>query len=213
MVTSRYYHADLHPKLTSMIISGWSCEFNYFVSCAEHAHICGDQCSKDIPILNVNGDVDAYFGPVDSVSSRVSANTTHGYGAAEITGSCRKAMDMQSFKHTVAVNMPPAGHSILYSHDNALRSVFADFLRHPKTPSEWHSIHRDGCTFEHGVYDCDALLGSSGEAPCVSYKVNENAEWHMVGAGDQYPMKCKDVRKIYKEAQCCGQPEKVMPDM
>merc|ERR1712039_205001 len=128
------------------------------------------------------------------------------------TGSCRKAMDMQNFRFGTAVNMPPAGHSILYSHDNALRSLFADFLAHPKTPSEWHSIQRPGCSYANGIYDCDALLGESGESPCDSYKVNPNAEWHMVGSDSQYPMKCKDVKHMYKENDCCGQPEKILSE-
>lgn len=210
MVASRYYHANLHPHLTSMIISGWSCEFNYFVSCAEHAHVCGNMCSKEIPILNVNGDLDAYFGALDSVSSRVSANATHGYGAAKITGNCRGALDMQGFRFGTVVSLPPAGHSILYSHDNALRSLFADFMAHPKTPSEWHSLQRQGCTYLHGVYECDALLGESGENPCVSYKQNEKAEWHQVGSDSQYPMTCGDIKKTYKENQCCGAPDKLV---
>jgi len=211
MVASRYYHADLHPKLSALIISGWSCEFNYFLTCAADAHICENKCSKDLPILNVNGDLDAYFGALDSVSSRVSANKTHGYGADPITGSCRSAMNMQGFKFGTAVQMPPAGHSILYSHDNALRSTFADFLAHPATPSEWHSIQRPGCTYENGVYDCDALLGDSGEVPCVSYKENPSAEWHQVGSDSQYPMTCGDVKKTYKGNQCCGNPLKHFP--
>jgi len=46
MVAQRYYHADLHPKLAGLILSGWSCEFNYFLSCAADAMLCGGSATS-----------------------------------------------------------------------------------------------------------------------------------------------------------------------
>lgn len=206
MVAGRYYNANLHPKLYGVILSGWSCEFNYFVSCAEHAKICEDKCSHELPILNVNGDLDSYFGDSDSVASRVAANKTHGYGGP-ITGSCRAAFNNQGFRHGTAVSLP-TGHSILYSHDNALRSLFADFLADPEKSAGWPSLQRPGCTWSQGVYECDGLRGASDEKPCVDWKVNPKAEFHMVGSDLQRAKTCGWIKKAYKANKCCGNPEK-----
>lgn len=187
MVSSRYHNSALDAKLSGRILSGYSCEFNYFVSCADNAKICGDQCDKSVPQLNVNGQDDSYFGSVESsVSSVVATNDTHGYGGT-ITGNCRKAYNDQAFTKATVVDFPGVSHSIMYSHDNALRSVIADFLADPWAPaSSYPSLTRTGCTLTSGgIYECDAL--HTDEAPCVSYEVNPNASWNKTASSETCP--------------------------
>ncbi|CAK0803944.1 unnamed protein product [Prorocentrum cordatum] len=174
-VAGRYYNEALHSKLSGIILSGWSCDFNYFVSCAENARICEDQCSKDIPVLNVVGETDSYFASSSSVSADVAAGAT-GYGGP-ITGNCKAAMDAQGFSGHVVV-MEGAGHSFLYTHDNAWRSVLGEFLACP-TATSLPSLQRPGCQEQNGVYTCDAL---SESPPCVDWEVNTSVALVEVGA-------------------------------
>lgn len=211
MTAARYYHADLHPHLAGLVLSGWSCEFNYFMSCAAHARVCGDMCDKTIPVLNVNGGKDSYFSAdPSSVSSIVAANATHGYGG-DITGNCRASFNAQSFTKSTVVAFPGVSHSIMYSHDNALRSIMADFLADPESSSaEWGSLKRTGCTMTNGVYECDADSGD--QSPCVSYVTNPAAPWSFRGKRETCAMDsktCGDVKKSYKAASCCGSPDKL----
>jgi len=169
-VAGRYYNEALHSKLSGIILSGWSCEFNYFVSCSDNAKICEDQCSKAIPVLNVLGDSDEYFAPSSSVSADVAAGT-NGYGGP-ITGNCKAAMDVQGFSGFVVL-MEDCGHGILYTHDNAWRSVLSDFVACP-TAASLPSLQRSGCTEQSGVYTCDALSESD---PCPGYEVNTSVSF------------------------------------
>jgi len=209
MTAARYYHADLHRHLAGLILSGWSCEFNYFMSCAAHAHVCGDMCDKTLPVLNVNGQKDSYFS-AEGVSGMVAANTTHGYGGP-ITGNCRAGLDAQSFTKSTVVEFPGVSHSIMYSHDNALRSIIADFLAAPGSSSaDWGSLKRTGCTMANGVYECDADSGD--QAPCVSYVPNPAAPWRFTGQKAACAMDtttCGDAKNAYKASQCCGNPSKL----
>jgi len=181
MIAGRYYHETLFEKLSGIILSGWSCEFNYFVSCAENAQVCGDKCRKSLPQLNLVGGADSFFGPgQSSVASTVAADP-NGYGGPTITGNCRAAYDAQGFKSSTVVVFPGVGHSLTYTMDNAVRSIFADFLASPSESSSWKSLQRPGCTLSDGVYSCDGESG--GVPPCTSdYKVNPNASWEFSGA-------------------------------
>jgi len=115
MAASRFYHEDLHSRLSGMILSGWSCEFNYFVSCPEHARICEGRCGTDLPILNLMGTRDVYFGSANtSIASRV-AKEVPLYG--EITGNCKKTLEQQGFTRSAVVTFADAGHGIVYTHD------------------------------------------------------------------------------------------------
>lgn len=173
MVASRYHHPDLDARLSGRILSGWSCEFNYFVSCAEHAKICGDQCNKEVPQLNINGQDDSYFGRLStSVASQV-ANATGGYGGP-ITGNCRAAYNAQGFSTATVVEFPSVSHSIMYKRDDELRGVIADFLYNPQGPaSSYASLNRAGCELSDGVYACGKF--DNWQEPCVDYEVNNNA--------------------------------------
>lgn len=211
MTAGRYYNEELFNHLNGLILSGWSCEYNYFVSCPQHAMICEGKCSTNLPVLNVNGANDAYFGGpgTGSVSDVVATNETHGYGGP-LTGNCKAAKDAQGFAYGAVVEFPGVSHSIMYSHDNALRSIIADFLADPVQPaSMWGSLQRTGCTLENGVYACDA--DSNDQAPCVGYVTNPRAPWVFRGTvmpcATDYPT-CGAVKEAYRDAMCCGAPSK-----
>ena len=76
MIAARYNNPTLDAHLSGRLISSWSCEYNYFVSCEESAKICADGCNKDVPVVSVVSSVDPYFGPQsESVSYKVAALT------------------------------------------------------------------------------------------------------------------------------------------
>eukprot|EP00930_Biecheleria_cincta_P087570 TRINITY_DN767_c0_g1_i3.p1 TRINITY_DN767_c0_g1~~TRINITY_DN767_c0_g1_i3.p1 ORF type:complete len:493 (+),score=74.22 TRINITY_DN767_c0_g1_i3:175-1479(+) len=203
MTAARYYNPTLHQKLSGLILSGWSCEFNYFMSCADHAKVCGDQCAKTMPVLNINGKVDSYFGAQDSsVAATVAANTTHGYGGP-ITGNCRAAFTAQGFAKSTVVDFPGVSHSIMYSHDNALRSVLGDFLADPASDSStWGSLKRQGCTLDAGIYECDADSGD--QSPCVSYVTNPEAPFNFRGKLAGCAASTCFLKGIYQSNSFCG---------
>jgi len=143
------------------------------------------------------------------VSSTIAASP-NGYGGP-ITGNCAASFFAQDFRFGTAVNFKPdVPHSIMYSHDNALRSVLYDFMASPKTPSEWKSIQREGCSYKAGAYNCDDLLGPSNEPPCQPGwgPVNPNASFINLGSAAQDPMTCKDMKTKYRANGCCGNPSK-----
>jgi len=180
MVSARYYHATLHAKLSGLLLSGYSCEYSYFVSCADHAKLCGGQCSSSLPVLSFIGATDAYFAASGSVAADVAA-APNGYGSPA-TGNCRAPLDAQGFTRSVSVVFSGTGHSIMYKNDNALRSVISDFLADPTSAAEqpdWASVNRDDCSYAGGVYTCEEI---QDEDPCVGYKPNAAAPWQNVGA-------------------------------
>merc|ERR1712117_405550 len=188
MIAGRYFHEDLFPKLMGLILSAWTCEFNYYVGCAENAKVCGGSCSKDLPVLNVVGANDYYFGAGSKSVSYQVAHGKGGYGADPLTGNCRAALEDGGHTKFAVVSFVGAGHGIIYSHDNALRGVFSDFIAATDEwtePEGWPSLKRDGCTLADGVFSCDEgddeAGGSGGEEPCDDYQLNSDSPWGIIG--------------------------------
>ena len=180
-VAARYHHPTLHAKLSGLLLSGWGCEFTYMWSCAEHAKLCGGQCSTALPVLAIVGETDAYFGATGSVAADVAA-ASNGYGSSSLTGNCRASLNSQGFSRSTTVVFRGTGHSIMYKNDNALRSVLSDFLAAPASAAErpaWSSLSRSDCSFASGVFTCDEIQDAD---PCVGYKPNTAAPWQNLGA-------------------------------
>ena len=159
-----------------------SAEYTYFVSCADHARLCGGQCSKDLPVLAVIGEIDPYFGAQPGSAAADVAAAPNGDGSPT-SGNCRAALDKQGFSKSVTVVFKGTAHSIMYKNDNALRSVISDFLADPAaatTQPVWASVNRPDCTFANGVYRCEETQ-SVGD-PCVGYLPNTEAPWQNLGA-------------------------------
>jgi len=173
MAASRYHHPALDQVLAGRIISAWSCDFNYFVSCAAHAQVCEDKCRKDVPQLNLIGTNDEYFGAIDYSVASIVANASHGYGGP-ITGNCMATYQKQRFEKSTVVVHENTEHGPEYSNDNVWRSVIADFLSHAGSEaSTWKSLRT--CTLQKGVYTCPR----DGPRTCLTidgkYQLNPKA--------------------------------------
>jgi len=111
MVASRYSHPLLtHFGLAGRILIAWSCEYNYFVSCAAHARI-----AADVPILNLISERDPFFAATESIAAAVAA-PGGGYGTAP-TGSCAAAMRSDGVVG-LAIKMEGGPHPSLTGHIN-----------------------------------------------------------------------------------------------
>ena len=95
MVVSRYSHPLLaRYGLAGRILTAWSCEYVYFVSCDASA----DLGAPLVPVLNLLSASDPYFGAVpSSVASAVAAPGRGGYGGP-VTGSCAARMRRQGVR-------------------------------------------------------------------------------------------------------------------
>lgn len=173
MVASRYHHPNLDKHLAGRVISAWSCDYNYYTSCAEHAKLCGDECKKNVPQLNLIGTADYYFGRGDSSVASLVATASNGYGGP-ITGNCRSQYDAQKFDTATVVEFEDAGHGPQYYNDNLWRSVVSDFLNKlGVNPRKWESLQ--GCTETGGVYSCPQETPDTCKTVNGTYQVNPEA--------------------------------------
>jgi len=186
MILNRYYHADLHKFLSGMIFDGWSCEYNYFLPCADAAKICGDECDKSIPLLNLIGAGDEYFGRVEtSMAARVAAHDD-GYGAATITGNCHATFTSQSFTDTTTVVFGDTEHTPKYWNDNVVRAATLDFMG--KGTTSW----KDGCTEVSDVWECPL----TGAATCMPGWTRNADEVNTCASETEEPVQEWEVRKL-----------------
>ena len=96
MTASRYSHPLLvdwarDQRFVGRLLTAWSCEYVYMVSCEAHAQIG----LPTVPILNLISAEDEFFGTAGSVAARVGAAKPGGYGANPPTGSCSAQMRRQ----------------------------------------------------------------------------------------------------------------------
>jgi len=154
MILNRYYSKDFHDRLSGMIFDGWSCEFNYFLPCQDAAKICENNCEKTIPVLNLIGDEDNYFGVIStSLAQKVKAAPS-GYGADTITGNCHAQFKSQEFEKRTTVIFKNAGHTPKYWNDNLVRAVVLDFIGGQS--QSWKSKYScQETTANEGLFECD----------------------------------------------------------
>merc|ERR1711997_361074 len=128
------------------------------------------------------GERDNYFSADPGSLAAQVADDPNGYGGP-ITGNCRAPLDAQGFTQGVVTVFPEIKHSLIYTHDNAMRSIVSDFLANPTSPAaEWKSLNRPGCVLEGGVYQCDGLNDPPDEPPCSKYVNNPAVPWADIGA-------------------------------
>jgi len=175
MILNRYWHEDFTDKLKGMIFDGWSCEFNYFVPCADAARICEDKCKKSIPVLNMIGDEDESFGVIStSMAQKVKADAD-GYGADTITGNCNAQFVSQSFDSHTTVVFKGAGHTPKYWSDNLVRAVVLDFIGNKS--QSWKSKY--GCSETAGtpdLFECDNPEELTCNFPAWDLNTDETCE-------------------------------------
>ena len=96
MVAARYSHAALGSlRLVGRLLTSWSCEYNYFVSCAAHAQLAA---SPRVPVLNLLSDVDPFFAPNGSIAADVARPGSGGYGTWPLLGSCAARLRAQGLR-------------------------------------------------------------------------------------------------------------------
>ena len=97
MTASRYTSALLQSlPLAGRVLTSWSCEYNYFVSCADHAALG----LPLVPTLNLLSSTDPFFGGVGSgsIADVVSAPGPGAYGTYPPSGSCAAQMRRQGVR-------------------------------------------------------------------------------------------------------------------
>mmetsp|Transcript_32983 Transcript_32983/g.84207 ORF Transcript_32983/g.84207 Transcript_32983/m.84207 type:complete len:356 (-) Transcript_32983:612-1679(-) len=128
--------------------------------------------------------MDAYFGLGSSVSVQVAADAD-GYGGP-ITGNCRAAYDNQQFTTGVVVVLS-SGHSVVPKFDNAVRSLFADFVNNAEAPSSWASLDRAGCNeTSTGIWSCNDT-GDGSLARSDSWGGDVVTSWSFLGTNSSCP--------------------------
>ncbi|KAL1503781.1 hypothetical protein AB1Y20_012249 [Prymnesium parvum] len=143
MVAARYTH-PLLPQLglAGRILTSWSCEFNYFVSCAEHARLA----APPVPVLNLLSAADPYFSPNGSIAARVARPGAGGYGAWPLEGSCASQLRAQ--------RLPGAAFRMLQPYHDQME-LAGSFWRHAVS----HFLAAPDAAFSayHSVLDVDSV--------------------------------------------------------
>jgi len=108
MNASRVHHPAPDEVMAGHILTAFSCDFHYLVSCEKSSQVCELSCDKSIPQLNVIGTDDEYFGNQEGSMSYKIANGEGGY-SGPLAGNCRAKYDSQKFKRAVVVESEGAG--------------------------------------------------------------------------------------------------------
>ena len=129
MVASRYTHPKLRNLgvLKGRILTAWSCEYNYFVSCAAHA----DLADPSVPVLNLLSTTDEFFAAEASVAARVASAPAGAYGDWPLTGSCAARMRKQGVRGAALVVEQPY-HDNMEQAGSLYRMAANRFLRDPE---------------------------------------------------------------------------------
>lgn len=140
MVAARMNLKQANAFFSGRIISAWSCEYNYYVSCEFDALVCEDTCAKDVPLLNIIGTTDEYFSVSSSSVAQQVANGSPGHFERVITGDCFKAFTQQQFKHAYVVLLENAAHDSTKSHATSLHDIIGTFLDRPLSFPQSHVV-------------------------------------------------------------------------
>jgi hypothetical protein len=91
-----------------------------------------------VPTLNIIGDADQFFGPIDSVALSVcKEKDSGGWGADNFTGNGFKEMKRKKIRRGLVCVLEGAKHDASETHDNFLRCLLRAFL---SSPSNCHQI-------------------------------------------------------------------------
>merc|ERR1712176_695710 len=134
MAVARFDDRRYGAMIQGRIISAFSVEYCYFTPTREAATYGG---SPDVPTLNIIGDADQFFGPIDSVALSVCKEKGNGgWGADNFTGNGFKEMKRQKMRRGLVAVLEGAKHDASETHDNFLRCLLRAFLASP------HECHR-----------------------------------------------------------------------
>jgi len=132
MVAARFSDAHMEGLLArgGRMIFQWSCEYNYYVSCAEHSLVAG---SEGTPVLSMIADEDPYFSMKPSSIAVQVAEHSEGYSSKNLTGNCHATLKQQGFRHATSVVMPAPYHGLIVQHQNLVRATLQAFMARPWT--------------------------------------------------------------------------------
>jgi len=161
MTVARFDDQRYGAMIRGRIISAFSVEYCYFTPSREAAQYGG---SEDVPTLNIIGDCDQFFGPIDSVALSVNQQRDKGgWGADTFTGNGFKQMKRQHLRRGLVAVLEGARHDPSETHDNLLRDLLRAFLT---SAGDCHRIHEqfkcckylsskvtvvDTCSEHHGL--------------------------------------------------------------
>ena len=133
MVASRAVHPlllDGSLKLEGRVLLQWSCDNNYFVSCARHALLCEGACNASAaPVLSIISDRDEYFASNASIAAAVGSGAA-GYGAWPLVGTCAATMRAQRMRGA-AFEVREPYHGLMAQAGSFVRMALARFVEHP----------------------------------------------------------------------------------
>mmetsp|Transcript_9548 Transcript_9548/g.19633 ORF Transcript_9548/g.19633 Transcript_9548/m.19633 type:complete len:379 (+) Transcript_9548:3-1139(+) len=136
MSVARFDDRRYGAMIRGRIISAFSVEYCYFTPTREAATFGG---CPEVATLNLIGDADQFFGPIDSVALTVCKQKhVGGWGADNFTGNAFKEMKRKKLRRGLVCVMEGAKHDPSETHDNFLRDVLRAFLA---SPSDCHRIY------------------------------------------------------------------------
>merc|ERR1719401_2686382 len=129
MSVARFDDRKYGAMIRGRIISAFSVEYCYFTPTREAATYGGD---PEVATLNLIGDADQFFGPLDSVALSVAKDKDKGgWGSDNFTGNGFKEMKRKKLRRGLVCVMEGAKHDASETHDNFLRDVLRAFLATP----------------------------------------------------------------------------------
>lgn len=133
MVASRAAHPlllDGSLRLEGRVLLQWSCEYNYFVSCARHSLLCEGACNASrAPVLSIISDRDGYFASNASIAADV-AQSAAGYGTRPLSGTCAGSMRAQLMTGG-AFKVREPYHGLMAQAGSFVRMALSRFVEHP----------------------------------------------------------------------------------
>ena len=163
MAASRYSH-NLLPSLNlkGRILTAWSCEYNYFVSCRQHAAIG----TPTVPILNLISNSDEFFASTNSVASAVAAPGPGAYGD-QPTGSCARQMRQQGVPGASIKLLEPY-HDALEEMGSLYRLLVTRFLNEPTLFASSGILSFRGVSLPNTLCDNERMDAGVLSASCRS---------------------------------------------
>jgi len=159
MVVARFDDQEYGALIKGRIISAFSVEYCYFTPEKVHGKFGG---CPSVPTLNIIGDLDQFFGPVDSVAKAVSEMKGKGGYGGPITGNAWNSMCKQKMERGVVAVFEGARHDQSTTHDNLLRDLLVGFM---SSPGNCHKLYD---LWKHDAYirskvTLEATDGKQGE--------------------------------------------------
>ena len=162
-LSSHVLLGTLGGGLRGRLLLQWSCEYNYFVSCRQHAAIG----TPTVPILNLISNSDEFFASTNSVASAVAAPGPGAYGDPP-TGSCAKQMRQQGVPGASIKLLEPY-HDALEEMGSLYRLLVTRFLNEPTLFASSGILSFRGVSLPNTLCDNERMDAGVLSASCRSW--------------------------------------------